>query len=120
MGSMESDYDDRYIHPGHRHVAVCGEPDLFLLGGAQGGKRSLGRMDSRMVGEFASPRVQLCQDSRRQEPASALGPQASGRSRLEVRIDGGTRLSSPAITRPSIEPEWALPSRGRVGMFSLI
>ena len=29
-------------------------------------------------------------------------------------------MSSAAITRPSIEPEWALPSRGRVGMFSLI
>jgi cytochrome c oxidase subunit 3 len=29
-------------------------------------------------------------------------------------------LSSAAITRPAIEPEWALPSRGRVGMFSLI
>jgi cytochrome c oxidase subunit III len=29
-------------------------------------------------------------------------------------------LSSAAITRPSIEPEWVLPSRGRVGMFSLI
>ena len=39
---------------------------------------------------------------------------------MEVRIDGRTQLSSAAITRPSIEPEWALPSRGRVGMFSLI
>jgi cytochrome c oxidase subunit III len=29
-------------------------------------------------------------------------------------------LSSAAITGPSIEPEWILPSRGRVGMFSLI
>jgi cytochrome c oxidase subunit III len=29
-------------------------------------------------------------------------------------------LSSAAITRPSVEPEWILPSRGRVGMFSLI
>jgi cytochrome c oxidase subunit III len=29
-------------------------------------------------------------------------------------------LSSEAIARPSIEPEWILPSRGRVGMFSLI
>jgi cytochrome c oxidase subunit III len=29
-------------------------------------------------------------------------------------------LSSAAITRPSIESEWDLPSRGRVGMFSLI
>jgi cytochrome c oxidase subunit III len=29
-------------------------------------------------------------------------------------------LSSAAITRPSIEPEWDLPSRGRVGMFTLI
>jgi cytochrome c oxidase subunit III len=29
-------------------------------------------------------------------------------------------LSSTAISQPSIEPEWVLPSRGRVGMFSLI
>jgi cytochrome c oxidase subunit III len=29
-------------------------------------------------------------------------------------------LSSAAIIRTSIEPEWALPSRGRVGMFTLI
>jgi cytochrome c oxidase subunit 3 len=29
-------------------------------------------------------------------------------------------LSSAAITRSSIEPEWVLPSRGRAGMFTLI
>jgi cytochrome c oxidase subunit 3 len=29
-------------------------------------------------------------------------------------------LSSAAITRPAVEPEWVLPSRGRVGMFTLI
>jgi len=29
-------------------------------------------------------------------------------------------VSSAAIARPSVEPEWALPSRGRVGMLSLI
>ena len=29
-------------------------------------------------------------------------------------------MSSAAITRPTTEPEWVLPSRGRVGMFSLI
>ena len=29
-------------------------------------------------------------------------------------------MSSAAIARPSVEPEWALPSRGRVGMLSLI
>ena len=29
-------------------------------------------------------------------------------------------MSSAAITRTSIEPDWVLPSRGRVGMFSLI
>jgi cytochrome c oxidase subunit III len=29
-------------------------------------------------------------------------------------------LSSEAFAGPSIEPEWVLPSRGRVGMFSLI
>ncbi|MCU1343285.1 MAG: cytochrome c oxidase, subunit [Candidatus Acidoferrum typicum] len=29
-------------------------------------------------------------------------------------------MSSEAFAQPSIEPEWVLPSRGRVGMFSLI
>lgn len=29
-------------------------------------------------------------------------------------------MGNAAITRSSIEPEWVLPSRGRVGMFSLI
>ena len=29
-------------------------------------------------------------------------------------------MSSSVITRPTIEPEWTLPSRGRVGMFTLI
>jgi cytochrome c oxidase subunit 3 len=29
-------------------------------------------------------------------------------------------MSSAAITRPSIDPEWVLPARGRVGMFALI
>jgi cytochrome c oxidase subunit III len=29
-------------------------------------------------------------------------------------------LSSAALTQPLIEPEWTLPSRGRVGMFCLI
>jgi cytochrome c oxidase subunit 3 len=29
-------------------------------------------------------------------------------------------LSSPAIARPSIEPKWVLPPRGRVGMWTLI
>ena len=29
-------------------------------------------------------------------------------------------MSSAALTQPLIEPQWTLPSRGRVGMFSLI
>ena len=29
-------------------------------------------------------------------------------------------MTSDAVIRPAIEPEWVLPSRGRVGMFSLI
>jgi cytochrome c oxidase subunit III len=48
-----------------------------------------------------------------------VGHQAPGGSGLEVRVDGRTQLSSAAITRPSIEPSMILPSRGRVGMFSL-
>src|SRR6202043_1474212 len=99
---------------------LCCELDLLLLEGTQGGQRSVGRMDSRMVSEFTTAALQLRFHSDGCQPPPPLGPQASGRSGLEVRIDRRTGLSSAAITRPSIEPDWVLASRGRVGMFSLI
>ena len=40
-------------------------------------KRSLGRVDARMVHEFSSGGIQLCQNSCRKKPAPALGHQAS-------------------------------------------
>src|SRR5260370_18035637 len=120
MGSMESDCDDRNIHPGHRYVAVCDQPDLFLLEGPRGGERSLGRMDSRMVGEFTAAALQLRVHSHGRQPPSAVGPEAPGRSGLEIRIGGRTHLSSAPFARSSLEPEWILPSRARVGMISLI
>ena len=48
------------------------------------GERSLGRVDARVVHQFASAGIRLCRDSRGQKPASAVGHQASGRSGLEV------------------------------------
>ena len=51
-------------------------------------ERSLGRMDAGMVHHFAAAGVQLRDHSRGAEPPAAVGSQASGRSRLEVRVAG--------------------------------
>ena len=49
-------------------------------------ERSLGRLDAGVVHHFAAAGLQLRADSSGQKPPSALGPQASGRSGLEVRV----------------------------------
>src|ERR1700729_3839393 len=77
-----------------------------------------------MVHSLAAPRIQLRPHTFGREPPPALGPEASGRSRLEVRINGATIMSAPlnatALTLPAQELAWKPPSRGRVGMYSLI
>src|SRR6266481_2889829 len=120
MGNLELNRHDRRDFSDRRSARVCFQFAAVARQRRNRRERSLGCLDSRVVHEFTSARIQLCQDSRCQEPASALGHQASGRSGLEVRIDRRTRLSSGAIARPLIKAEWALPSRGRVGMLSLI
>src|SRR5579864_6692674 len=63
-----------------------------------------------MGGFVAAAVVQLRHPARSDEPATAVGHQASGRSRLEVR------MSAISTTLPAGRP-W---TRGRVGMFCLI
>ncbi len=59
---------------------------LVLLPRQGGGKRSLGRVDAGVGHKFAAAGVQLCSHSDGPEPPAAMGSQASGRSRLEVRV----------------------------------
>src|SRR5437016_3541672 len=74
----------------------------------------MGCLDAGMVHEFAAARIQLRHHSDGPEPPPALGPQASRRSRLEVRMNA---RYIPLQLQP-IPPH--LPSRGRVEMFGLI
>src|SRR5260370_17476878 len=77
-------------------------------------------MASRMVGGFPTAALYLRVHSHGRQPTPAVGPQAPGRSGLEIRIGGRTHLSSAPFARSSLEPEGILSSRARVGMISLI
>src|SRR6267143_5156700 len=63
----------------------------------------MGCLDPRVAHPVSAARLQLCRRADGQESPSAVGPEASGRSRLEVRM-----------SRPLID------LRGRVGMCCLI
>src|SRR5437868_13976022 len=65
-------------------------------------------MDTGVVHDFAPSRVQLRDGPGGEEPAPAVGPQASRGSGLEIRM-----------STASANPDWVLSDRGRVGMFSL-
>ena len=52
----------------------------------EAGRRSVGRLDAGVDDVVAASCVQLRHDSGREEPAAAVGPQASRGSRLEVRV----------------------------------
>ena len=47
-------------------------------------ERSLGRVDARVVHQFAASRLQLCRDTRGAQSAPALGPETPRRSGLEI------------------------------------
>ena len=88
LGDTELDRHDRGIHSGGSDSGVCVQPGRFLLEGSEGRKRSMGRMDARMVGEFAAACLQLRYDPGRRKPASAVGSEASGRSRTAATSEG--------------------------------
>ena len=66
-------------------LVFVGGPGVGLLQGQACRERSMGRMDARMVHELTAACLQLRGDSCREKPPTALGPQAPGRSGLEVR-----------------------------------
>src|SRR3979409_731925 len=79
----------------------------------------MGCVDPGVEHHFAPARIQLREDSRGPQPPSPMGSQAPGRSRLEIRIEG-ILMSAPPATISDANITLELPSRGRVGMFSLI
>src|SRR5262249_55713463 len=74
--------------------------------------RSLGRLDARVVDEFAAAGLQLRDPAGRAEPAAAVGPETPGRSRLEIRMTTAGTVDAA--------PGWVLPDRGRVGIVGFI
>src|SRR5467141_2913005 len=108
LGHVELPHHRRRRLPGRRRARVRLQPGPFVRPRTTRGERPLGRVDSRVVHDFAPSRVQLRDGPGGEEPAPALGPQASRGSRLEIRMSTATG-----------NPDWVLPSRGRVGMFSL-
>ena len=84
------------------------------------GQRSLGRVDAGMVHDFAAAGLQLRDDSDGPEPAPAVGPEASGRSGLEIRIEADRSERSASIRRTQPNSTGSFPHRGRVGMYCLI
>ena len=84
MGNLELDRHHR------RGVSNPWSAGVCLQSGAVAGqrrscrKRSLGRVDARVVYEFTAAGIQLRQDSRCQKPSPSLEHEASGRSGLEV------------------------------------
>src|SRR6202043_324057 len=54
LGNMEFHFNDWRIHPGRRDALVRWESYLFVSEGPESRERSLGCLDTRMVGEFAA------------------------------------------------------------------
>src|SRR6266446_7494872 len=108
LGHMEPGHHNRRGLPGRGRAGVRFQPGPVICARTTRRQRPLGRVDSRVVHDFAPSRVQLCVGAGGEEPPPAVGPQASRGSRLEIRM-----------STASANPDWVLPDRGRVGMFSL-
>ena len=77
-----------------------------------GRQRSVGRVDARVVDDLAAARVQLRDAPGGEEPPPAVGPEASRRSRLEVRV--ARRATVKLVTAsPRRRRRGELPSRGQ-------
>ena len=78
--------------PGRRPSwSSCGTSSRSLLQGQAGRERPVGRLDAGVGDHLAAARLQLRDDSRRAEPAAALGLQASGGSRTGSTSERTTR-----------------------------
>ena len=62
---------------------------VVVLERQKGWQRSVGCLDARVVHDLATACVQLRRGSGGREPASALGSEASGRSRQPLRVKAG-------------------------------
>src|SRR6267143_1262092 len=108
LGHLELPHHRRRGLPGRRRARVRIQPGPVLLPRTTRGNRPVGRVDAGVVHDFSPSRVQLRVGAGGEEPPPALGSQAPRGSRLEIRMSTATA-----------NPGWVLPSRGRVGMFSL-
>src|ERR1700752_5270944 len=63
LGHMESDRDHRRVLPGGWGIVVARQPAVVIPAGSDRRKRSLGRVDARMVNHFAAAGLQLRDDS---------------------------------------------------------
>src|SRR5262249_13420288 len=78
-----------------------------------------------MGNDLAAAGIQLCGAPRSSQPAAAVGPEASRRSGLEVRIGRLTRrnvrmINERAMTIPGMPMEWRLPSPRKIAVACLI
>src|SRR6267142_1881426 len=108
LGHLELPHHRRRGLPGRGRAGLRIQPGPVLLPRTTRGDRPVGRVDAGVVHDFSPSRVQLRVGAGGEEPPPALGSQAPRGSRLEIRMSTATA-----------NPGWVLPSRGRVGMFSL-
>src|SRR6267143_1189039 len=108
LGHLELPHHRGRRLPGRRRARVRLQPGPVVRPRTTRGERPLGRVDAGVVHDVAPSRIQLRVCAGGEEPPPAVGPQASRGSRLEIRMSTATG-----------NPDWVLPYRGRVGMFSL-
>src|SRR5260370_16541986 len=103
MGSLEHDHNHRGGVPECGGAVLRIQLALVILSRTSGRQRSVGCVDVGMAYIVPTAGVQLCGHSGSEEPASALGHQASGVSGLEVRcmlLDSSHIYSRPSIVIP--------------------
>ena len=100
----------------------CSSANLIVsyLEGRQSRKRSLGRLDPRVVGQFAATRLQLRHHPDGREPPPAVGSASILKIRTAVMNNGVRAMSAITIPIPETPAAWKLPYRGKVAMACLI
>jgi cytochrome c oxidase subunit 1 len=91
LGHLELPHHARCLLTGGGHPRLRCQPRSVPVPRRAGGQRSVGRVDSRVVGELSASRIQLRHDPSRRQPSAALGPQAPRGLRRPVRM---TTMSS--------------------------
>src|SRR5262249_40086594 len=113
LRGLEPDLLGRRDLPGGGGRLLPGERDPRAAARGARGQRPLGRLDARVVDLVAAAGLQLRDAPRGAQPPPALGSQAPGRSRLEIRVTAATQAIPSAA-------DWRLPDRGRVAIAALI